>query len=172
MALLSSPIAHNHTHTPCSTQLLMCLCVPVCESLCMPVCVSTVSCTEVQQRAAVWEDKNIKTHTAETRSHVCTLLFIHPSSPPCFALLFSLTLTADLQSLNTGQIEWVFHPNLQVFFQFQPSNAVDRYNYSNESVKTVLCESLLDKCHAVSYDWLVTLSRARLICWQTASAVD
>lgn len=85
MALLSSPIAHNHAHTPCTTQLLMFV-----SPVCVCVCAAGGGGGGGGTWAALWEDKNIKT---QTRSHVYSLC------PSIITLLFSLTLTADLNSL-------------------------------------------------------------------------
>lgn len=163
MALLSSPIAHNNTHTPCSKQLLMC------------VYVSLHACVKPSAVCCVWRlYEKIKTsrHTAKTRPHVSALLPLHPSiHHRCPALHYFLSLRWLLTFNLWMQDRNVSVLNIQIcklhFFSISTKKIKINFN----PVK-LLCESRLDKCHAVSYDWLVTLCRERPICWLAAKAVD
>lgn len=163
MALLSSPIAHNHTHmlVACSS-VCVCVCaraslhanVHKCETLCKQLYVSAAE--------TAWEDKNIKEHS----KHKVARLYssIRHQQPALCSCYISIV------ECRTDAI-WACK-----YANWKSRNSAKQCNWLKKWFLLIvlkhLCESGLDKWYAVSHSWFATLSKAWLICWLPAKAVN
>lgn len=163
MALLSSPIAHNHTHmlVACSS-LCARVCVCVCASLHANVHKCETLCKQLYVSAAetAWEDKNIKAHSKHKVAHL-----FYPSSAASFVFLLHFYRWMQDRCYLGVQI-----------CKLKSRNSAKQCNWLKKWFLLILlkhlCESGLDKWYAVSHSWFATLSKAWLICWLPAKAVN
>lgn len=145
MALLSSPIAHQHTHTPhstlCQFGIDMCACVVVKAECPLAFCRSV---SGEQTASELQPQEKIKTSRPDRDKVALLRLSLHPSIHPAVrhlpALLFPffITQTAGCQAFKKAQRKYLHVANRSVYFWFhlvQEINYVEETTW-NESIKS------------------------------------